>query len=257
MRGSVRIPATLAALAVTASIVAAPHAQGQAPSIALRTNGSTMRPGDCLRIEAIALDFVAGPFAIQVTYRYEQPVIVRDEAGTEATVSRPAQVQRPVGPSIEALNALQVLPLDDTFCFGQGTVPGHYRVEVTLLAGHSGPSIGTLTTCAFFDDGGLRPTGAGPGCGFLVRGVKRIDSADIIVFDAELAAGGIYRGAILRGGAVDTLLDAGVYQTGPDELTVISTDLGRADGSTLDLVVFEQSRGASSTAVRLSLPRKN
>jgi hypothetical protein len=257
MRGSRWIPAALAALAVATSLDAMPRAQGQAPAIALRTNGSVMRPGDCLRIEAIALEYVPGPFAARVTYRFEEFLLVRDKEGAEAPASRSAQVQRPVGPSIDALTPFQPLLLDDTFCFGQGTAPGHYRVEVALLAGSSGPPFGTLTTCALFDDGGSRPAEAGPGCGFLVRGVRRVDSADIVVFDAELPASGLYRAAILRGGAVDAVLDAGVYQTGPRELTVMSPEFGRADGSTVDMVVFEQFRGASSTAVRLSLPRKN
>ena len=257
MRGSRWIPAALAALAVATSLGAMPRAQGQAPPIALRTNGSIMRPGDCLRIEAFALEYVPGPLAVQVTYRFEESVLVRDREGAEAPSSRSAQVQRPAGPPIDALMPFQPLLLDDTFCFGQGTAPGHYRVEVALLAGSSGPSFGTLTTCAVFHDGGPLPAQAGPGCGFLVRGVKRVDSADIVVFDAELPASGYYRAAILRGGAIDTVLDAGVYQTGPHELTVISPHLGGADGSTVDLVVFEQFRGASSTAVRLSLPRKH
>jgi hypothetical protein len=167
------------------------------------------------------------------------------------------QVQRPAGPSLDALRPLQPLLLDDTFCFGQDSAPGQYRVEVALLAGSSGPSFGTLTTCAVFDDGGPHPGDAAAGCGFLVRGVKRVDSADTVVFDAELPASGYYRAAILRGGAIDAVLDAGVYQTGRRELTVISPHLGGADGSTVDLVVFEQFQGASSTAVRLSLPRKH
>jgi hypothetical protein len=257
MRGSRWIPAALAALAVATSFGAMPRAQGQAPAIALRTNGSIMRPGDCLRIEAFALEYVPGPLATRVTYRFEESVLVRNSEGAEAPASRSAQVQRPVGPRIDALTPFQPLLLDDTFCFGQGTPPGRYRVEVALLAGSSGPSFGTLTTCAVFDDGGPRQAEAGPGCGFLMRGVKRVDSADIVVFDAELPASGYYRAAILRGGAVDAVLEAGVYQTGPRELTVMSPDLGRADDSTIDLVVFEQFRGASSTAVRLSLPRTN
>ena len=257
MRNSMRIPGVVASWGLALAAGSAVPAQAQPPAVALRTNGSIMRAGDCLRLEALAIDYIPGPFATRVTYRYDEPTVVRDKDGAESTGSRSVQVQRPAGPSLDALRPLQPLLLDDTFCFGQGSAPGHYRVEVALLAGSSGPSFGTLTTCAVFDDGGPNPGEAEPGCGFLVRGVKRVDSADTVVFDAELPASGYYRAAILRGGAIDAVLDAGVYQTGRRELTVISPHLGGADGSTVDLVVFEQFRGASSTAVRLSLPRKH
>ena len=252
-----RIPIIVAAWSLALAAGSAVPAQAQPPAVALRTNGSIMRPGDCLHLEALAIDYVPGPFATRVTYRYEEPMVVRDKEGEESTVSRSVQVQRPAGPTIDSLRPPQPLLLDDSFCFGQGSAPGQYRVDVDLLSGPSGPSFATLTTCVAFDRDGPSPAAAGPGCGFLVRGVSRIDSPDSVVLDAELPASGYYRAAILRGGSTDAVLDAVVYQTGARDLMVFSPDLGRTDGRTIDLVVFEQFRGASSTVVRLNLPRKH
>ena len=83
-------------------------ALAQSPVVALRTNGSIMRPGDCLRLEALALDYVGGPVSAQVTYRYTAPVVVKNEDGVESVSSRASEVRRPVGPVIDALNRLQL-----------------------------------------------------------------------------------------------------------------------------------------------------
>jgi len=254
---SMRIRVVVASWSLALAAGSAVPAQAQPPAVALLTNGSVMRPGDCLRLEALAIDYVPGPFATRVTYSFDEPTVVRNQEGAESTVSRSAQVRRPAGPSLDALRPLQPLLLDDTFCFGQGSAPGQYRVDVALLSGSSGPPFATLTTCVVFDGDGPGPAATGPVCGFLVRGVSRVYAPDTIVLDAELPASGYYRAAIVRGGAADAVLHAWVDQTGPRELTVSASDLGRADGPTVDLVVFEQFRGASSTVVRLSLPRKH
>ena len=229
-------------------------ALAQSPVIALRTSGSIARPGDCLRLEALALDDVAGPLSAQVTYRYGAPVVVRDKDGAESMATRTAEVRRPAGPVIDALNRLQLHLLDDTFCFGQGGAPGPYDVEVALRSGASGSPFTTLTTCVMFEDPDAPAAAAGPGCGFLVRGIKRVDSDDLLIFDADLPSSGFYRGAILRGGTVEAVLDAGVSQTGPHELAVLVPTLSRAGGAAVDLVLVDQFGKASSTVPRLPVP---
>jgi len=228
-------------------------ALAQSPVIALRTNGSIVRPGDCLRLEALALDYVAGPLSAQVTYRYAAPVVVKDKDGAESTATRAAEVRRAAGPVIDTLNRLQLHLLDDTLCFGQGGTPGPYNVEVALRSGASGPPFTTLTTCVMFEDPDA-PAAAGPGCGFLVRGLKRVDSEDLLIFDADLPSSGFYRGAILRGGTVEAVLDAGISQTGPNELAVLVPPFSRASGGIVDLVLVDQFGAASSTVPRLSVP---
>jgi hypothetical protein len=229
-------------------------ALAQSPVVALRTNGSIVRPGDCLRLEALALDYVAGPLAAQVTYRYTAPLVVQDKDGAESATTRPVELRRPAGPVIDTLNRLQFHLIDDTFCFGQGVTPGPYEVEVALRSGASGPTFATLRTCVVFDDPDAPAHEAVRGCGFLVRGIKRVDSEELLILDADLPASGLYRGAVLRGGNVEAVLDVGVTQTGQHELTVLVPTFGRSPGGTVDLVLVEQFGQTSSTVARLPAP---
>jgi hypothetical protein len=251
-RPSVVVPA--AVLAVALGWAAPPPAEAQNPVIALRTNGSIMRPGDCLRLELLALDYLAGPLSPQVTYRYNTPVVIRDKEGTETTSTRAAEVQRPAGPVADAFNRLQLHLLDDTFCFGQGGFPGRYDIEVALRPGASGTPYMTLRTCVLFEDPDAPARTSAPACGFLVRGLTRAESDDQLLFDADLPSGGFYRGAILRGGTVEAVLEAGISQTGTHELSVLVPASSRSAAGVVDLVVVEQAGMASSTVSRLSLP---
>ena len=229
-------------------------ALAQSPVVALRTNGSIVRPGDCLRLEALALDYLGGPVSAQVTYRFTAPVVVRGEDGAESVSRRPSEVRRPIGPVIDVLNRLQLHLLDDTFCFGQGGAPGPYTVEVALRSGASGSPFATLTTCVLFEDPDEPAAPASSGCGFLVRGLKRADTADFLVFDADLPSNGFYRGAILRGGTVEAVLDGGIAQTGAHELTVAVPAFSQSSSGAVDLVIVDQFGKASSTVPRLSIP---
>jgi hypothetical protein len=236
--------------------VAAGLALAQNPVVALRTSASTVRPGDCLRLEALALDDVAGPVSAQVTYRYSAPLVVKDEEGKEKTTTKAAEVRRPPGPVLDALSRQQLQLLDDTFCFGQGATPGPYNVEVALRSGAAGAPFVTLKTCVLFQDPDEPPAesaAARPGCGFLIRGLKRAETPEFLVFDADLPGSGFYRGAILRGGTVEAVLDAGITQTGAHELSVLLPALNRAGSGSVDLVVVDQFRQASSTVPRLPL----
>jgi hypothetical protein len=254
MRTVPRIVTLAAALLALPGLGPINAALAQSPVVALRTNGSIVRPGDCLRLEALALDYVSGPLAAQVTYRYSAPVVITDKDGAESASTRPAEVRRPAGPVIDALDRWQLHLLDDTFCFGQGGPAGRYDVEVALRSGASGPPFATLRTCVMFEDPDAPGAAVGEGCGFLVRGLKRAETEDLLVFDADLPSGGSYRGAILRGGTVEAVIDAGVNQTGPRELTVLVPALGRPTGGGVDLVLVEQFGKASSTVPRLPVP---
>jgi hypothetical protein len=229
-------------------------AVAQSPVIALRSSASIVRPGDCLRLEALALDYVPGPLSTQVTYTFTAPVVVKDKDGAESVSSRTAEVRRSPGPVIDALNRLQLHLLDDTFCFGQGGTPGPYNVEVALRSSASGPPFAALRTCVMFEDPDAPAAGAGQGCGFLVRGLKRAETEDFLVFDADLPSSAFYRGAILRGGTVEAVLDAGIAQTGPHELSVVVPPLNRSAAGAVDLVIVDQFGRASSTVPRLPVP---
>jgi len=54
-------------------------------------------------------------------------------------------------------------------------------------------------------------------------------------------------------GAVEAVLDAGITQTGAHELSVIVPALNRSGSGSVDLVVVDQFRQASSTVPRLPL----
>jgi hypothetical protein len=235
---------------------AAENAAAQSPAVALRTSASMVRPGDCLRLEALALDDVAGPVSAQVTYGYTEPIVVKDEEGKEKTTTRAAEVKRQPGPVLDGLNRQQLHLLDDTFCFGQGTTAGPYNIEVALRSGAGGAQFATLKTCVLFQDPDAPPAASAagvPGCGFLIRGLKRAETPEFLVFDADLPESGFYRGAILRGGTVEAVLDAGITQTGAHELSVIVPALNRSGSGSVDLVVVDQFRQASSTVPRLPL----
>ena len=255
------MPTTPRIVALAAAVLGLPGwglagpALAQSPVVALRTSASMVRPGDCLRLEALALDYVSGPVSAQVTYRYAAPLVVRDEDGKETTTTRVAEIRRPAGPVIDGLDRMQLHLLDDTFCFGQGATPGPYDVEVALRSGSSGPPFSTLKTCVLFEDPDAPAAAAGPGCGFLVRGLKRAETEDLLVFEADLPADGFYRGAIARGGTVEAVLDAGIAQTGAHELTVLVPAFSRMNGGAVDLVLVDQSGKASSTVPRLPVPR--
>lgn len=229
-------------------------AAAQSPVVALRTSASIVRPGDCLRVEALALDDVAGPVSAQVTYRFDTPIVRKDESGKETTGTRAAEVRRRPGPVLDMLTRLQLHLLDDTFCFGQGGTPGPYTVEVTLRPGASGAPFATLRTCVMFDDPDAPASSGIPRCAFLVRGLTRAEGDGSLVLDADLPSGGFYRGAVLRGATVEAVLDAGVIQTGSHELTVVTPPLNRTPGGTVDLVLVEQFGQASSTVPRLPVP---
>lgn len=254
MHGNTRAQVAAASLAIVSSWASAQPAEAQSPVIALRTSASIVRPGDCLRLEALALDDVFGPVSAQVTYRFAAPIVVKDEEGKETTTSRAAEVRRQPGPVFDALNRLQLHLLDDTFCFGQGGTPGPYNVEVALRPGTSGAPFATIRTCVVFEDPDAPAAPGRPGCAFIVRGLARAESESFLIFDADLPSSGFYRGAILRGGTVEAVLDAGVSQTGPHELTIVLPPLNRAAGGTVDLVLVDQFGQASSTVPRLPLP---
>jgi hypothetical protein len=249
-----RILTRAALLAGLSSLMSAGVVLAQGPVVALRTNASIARPGDCLRLEALALDYVAGPLSAQVTYRYTAPLAVKDADGKESISTRMAELRRPAGPVIDAMNRLQLLLLDDTFCFGQGASPGPYDVEVALRSGASGAPFATLKTCVMFEDPDAPASDAGARCGFLVRSLKRAETEDFLLFDADLPASAFYRGAILRGGTVEAVLDAGITQTGTHELAVLLPDFNRAGGGSVDLVLVDQVGKTSSTVPRLPMP---
>jgi hypothetical protein len=265
-----RLSAGLAA-AIFSALAADQSAQAQwhASVLALRTNGSVLRPGDCVRLDLLSLDAVPGPITTRVTFRYTEAVTVKDSDGKERTTTRGATREQPAGPLLDALAPLQWMPLDDSLCFGEGTLPGAYLVEVVLRPSASGAPFATLRTCVVFDNaeatspagaalaaGAAQPTGTAD-CSLLIRGVKRAESGGTIYFEGNFPASGLYKAALVRNNRIDALLEAGVYQTGPHELVITSPALQQAAGGDIDLVILDGETGASTTLGRFAVPRGN
>ena len=231
--------------------------------LALHTNGAILRQGDCIRLELLSLDFVPGPVTTRVTYRYTETVTVKDSEGKESTTIRAAMRDLPVGPLVDALASLQRMPLDDSLCFGEGTLPGAYLVEVALKPSASGTTYATLRTCVVFDNpdvspvSGTRPTGSAPDCSLLIRSVKRAESGGTLVFDGTFPASGSYKAVLVRNNRIEAVLEDGVYQTGPHELLISSPQLQNAGGGDMDLVILDGATGASTTLARFVVPRGN
>jgi hypothetical protein len=257
------ISGLLLALVIAVAAGRSVDAQWHTSILALRTNGSVMRPGDCVRLDLLSLDAMPVPLATRVTYRYTEPITVKDEDGKETTTTRPATRALPASPLIDALAPLQRLPLDDTFCFGEGSLPGAYQVEVALLPSASGAPVATLRTCVVFDNAITAPEAAparpshAADCALHVRGVKRAEPGGTVYFDGNFPASGLYKVALIRNNRIEAVLDGGAYQSGPRELIVSWPVLETASGADADLVILDGATGASTTLARVTVPRGN
>jgi len=252
------------AAAIFIALAAGQSAQAQwhTSLLALRTNGSLMRPGDCVRLDLLSLDAMPGLLTTRVTYRYTEGVTVKDGDGKETTTTRPATRVLPAGPTVEGLAPLQRMPLDDTFCFGEGSRPGAYQVEVALTASATDAPFATLRTCVVFDNPNrgpapdATPSSSAAGCALLVRGVKRAEAGGTIYFEGDFPASGLYKAVLVRSNRIEAVLESGVYQTGPREVLVNWPALHNAGGD-VDLVILDGETGASTTLARLAVPRGN
>jgi hypothetical protein len=240
-------------VALVALAPGAAFAQAPPFAIALRTSGSTMRSGDCVRIDAVALEPLPASLAFRLTYRYREPVTVKDADGRAKTTTRAVEVTRPSSPTIESLDRLQSMRLDDRFCFGAGSLPGAYLIDAVLSYGAGGTVAGVLRTCVVFDDG-MAPVSSAS-CGLWLRGVQRVDASDTLAIDGDVLTDGAYRAVVFRADLPEGTEDTGAYASGAHELIVSSPGLARSAGHPVDVVVFDYASGRSSTLARVSLPR--
>jgi hypothetical protein len=265
MRGH-RLSAGLATAAfVFIALVAGQSVQAQWHSsvLALRTNGSIARAGDCVHLDLLSLEFVPGPLTPLVTYRYTESLTVRDRKGKETTTSRPVTRELPAGPLVEALAPIQRMPLDDSLCFGEGTLPGAYLVEAALRPSASASPVTTLRTCVVFENLDAKPAAGtdhsqpAADCSLLIRGVKRAEPGGTIYFDGNFPASGFYKAALVRNNRIEALFENGVFRTDQHELVISSSQMQHAIGGDVDLVILDGATGASTTLARFVVPRGN
>ncbi len=234
---------------VGVAIVPAAAQQWPTAELALRTNGGTVRPGECLRLTLAATDDIPGPLRPSVTYRFTSTVTIQHEDGTR-TEQRRQELRRDPGPMIDRFEAGTSIVLDDALCFGEASAPGPYEIEVALTS--FGTASGRLSSCVAFQPDADVPV---DGCGFAVRGIKRSDTPDVVTLDADVAGGGLYRLLAFRGDRLVGLLDDAVAATGARELTVSGPALRSLGTAPVDLVLHDQVRHRSATVSRLVLPR--
>jgi hypothetical protein len=256
-----RLPASLPAAVVIALVAAQPaQAQWHSSVLALRTSGSVVRPGDCVRLDLLSLDFVPGPLTPRVTYRYTERVRVKDSDGKETTTSKAATRELPAGPLVDALAPMQRMPLDDSLCFGEGTLPGVYQVEVAVSPSPSGSPVTTLRTCILFENVDAKPAAGtdlskpAAECPLLIRGVKRAEAGGTIYFEGNFPASGFYKAALVRNNRIEALFESGVFRTDQHELVINSSQMQHAAGGDLDLVILDGATGASTTLARFVVP---
>jgi len=225
-------------------------AQWQNNNLAVRTTGSLLRSGDALRVELVAFETVNGPFSTQVTYRFRQPVAVKDEDGHVTTSMEQRVVTRPPGPTIDVLGESQSVVLDDTFHLGQESTPGRYLVEVTILAPGRASALSTIRSCVVYQN----EAPAVEACGFTVTGIKRVNAEGWLTLDGTFPDGANYRAALVRDGRMIARFDTGVYATAPHELDLTSTALVGLAGQTFDLIVHDYRSNQTATLARLMVP---
>jgi hypothetical protein len=245
-------PWGLPVLAVMVVVAGAGHAAAQqwpVAELALRTNGGIVRPGECLRLTLVATDDIPGPLTPSVTYRYTTTVTIEHRDGTR-TEQRRQEVRRDPGPVLDRLDAGTSIVLDDSLCFGDASDPGPYEIEVALTS--FGTSSGRLWSCVAFQPHADTPV---DGCGFALRGIRRGDTTEAVMLDADVAGGGLYRLLAYRGDRLVAILDDDVAATGPRELTVAGSALRELGSAPLDLVLHDQVRHRSASTTRLVLPR--
>ena len=254
LRWASRIALTLA------TVIGATHpvdAQWQTSAVALRTNGSIMRAGDCLHLDLVTFDQLPGPFTTRVTYRFDEAVTVTDQDGKETQATRPVTRQLPVGPTLDLVAPFQRVQLDDSLCFGEGTLPGAYEVEVSMRYTVGSAAFGTLRTCVVFDDAATPASAKASSCRLLLRGVKRAESSGTIVFEGDFPPSGLYKAALIRNNTIEAVIEGGVYRSGAHELVISSPELQDAAGGDMDLLVVDEASGWSTTLARLVIPHTN
>lgn len=255
-------------------LICAGSAAGQswpAAGLALRTNGSSFRDGECVRLSLLALEDVGGPFVPQVTYGFKGapavpgPAVPREvlerliERGITPVMPVGAAVrtfERPVGTVLERLDTGTAAVLDDTFCFGVGSVPGPYEITVSLTSGNV--KTGTLTTCVEFQpESAGSPAPSAVRCGFGLRGVSRRSDANVLTLEGQWPydGSGLFRLVFLRGDRVLYLLEGGLVAEGPGELTFIVPNLGPEGAGQVDLLLQDQWGGKATTLAGVSLQR--
>jgi hypothetical protein len=242
--------AALACVVCLGPVAQAAAQQWPATSLVLRTNGATVRPGECVRLTLLATEEVIGPYTPSVSYAFTRPVTVEGEDQTRRVELRREVSRRPAGATLDRLTAGASVLLDDAFCFGEGSAVGPYEIAVDLRS-WSLPGVRLETCVEYHPDAPLAATAAR--CAFALRGVVRRDVPGWITFDASVGSGGLYRLLAFQGDRVVRVIEDAIAITGPRELSVVGLGLGAVGQTPVDLVLHDLVGNRYASATRLDL----
>lgn len=233
-------------------LLAAPdaRAQWQGGNLAVKTNGNDFRSGDQLKVEIIALKDIAESFYTRVSYSFYERIKVKDEDGAETEKDELRTRAREAGAVVERLRQFQTVTLDDTFNFGEGSIPGRYTVEVGVFNGFTNERVATLRTCVFY----LPRGGRSDECSPSLRALRRANSEVWLTFDGTFSERARYSATLLAGGKVVKFIDYGVVATSRQELNISSEDLAGIGGRTFDLLLHDHDTGSATTLARMTVP---
>ena len=225
-------------------------AQWQAGNLALRTNGNSFQSGDRLKVELLALKIINEPFYTQVSYRFVEPVRIKDKDGHETTKHEERVRTRQAGPVLESLEEFRSLVLDDTFHFGEASPEGAYTIEVAVFSNYTKERVATLRSCIWYGD----TKSSSKACPLYLRSLRWTYTDEWISFDGIFSERGRYSVVLMSADKVVKYFDAGVFTKGEKELSVTSDQLMRFAGQTFDVIVHDHAQNYSSTLVRVRIP---
>src|SRR5262249_18884743 len=216
--------------------------------VAIKTNGNNFQSGDQLKVEFVPLELINERFFTQVTYRYNETVKETADDGkvTEKQVEK--KISRKAGPILESLNAFQIIPLDDSFYFGDASATGRYTVEVRVTQAYTNRTLITLRSCVYF-----QPSSEERDCDTFLRALKTVHHEMFFTFDGKFNPRAYYTVTFLNKSEVVRHVSAGAFVDGPYTLNVSSDKLDGLTGQTLDILVLDQLNGASSTLSRVTI----
>ena len=216
--------------------------------VAVRTNGNNFQSGDQLKVELLPLDLINERFYTQVTYRFNETIEEKDEDGKVKEKQTEKKITRKAGPTLESLQAFQMITLDDSFYFGDASPTGRYIVEVSVFQAYTNRVLIALRTCVLFQSASETQE-----CDTFLRALKTVHHEMFFTFDGKFNPKAYYSVTFLNRNKVVRYIEAGAYADGDRLLQLSSDKLDGLAGQTLDILVLDRYNGVSSTLSRVTI----
>ncbi len=244
-----------AALLLLALANISASAQWQNGNLAIKTNGSSFRSGDQLKVEIIALETIPEAFYTQVSYSYNIKVmrhIVEEKDGNKTErdeeVEETTTRKRKEGPILLNIEKHQSQLLDDSWHFGEGVMGRCITVTVDIFRAYTKERVGSLSSCVCYQESLM------PGCRTFLRSFKKFHSNTWISFDGIFSVDARYSVLLLDEGKVVQFLNTGIYANEGKELNVSVTEFNVDATKNYDVLVHDHLTGNSSTLAKVIIP---